>query len=190
MSDDSVLFSKVARGAARSLIGKCKGENLLLVTAEYCTGGLVSSCISAVPGAATVFDYGFIVLTEKAQKTLLGVPEMVLFRQGAVSGPVARAMAEGAAQHGAEYGIPSRRTLALAITGQISGQAGQAIHHGRAHMALALRAQNSSAEIRHNEQQFEADHPEKLRLAMVEAILTFAVTTLEELAPRGMGLAT
>ena len=190
MSIDPVFFSKAAREAAASLIGKCKCENLSLITAEYCTGGLVSSCISAVPGAATVFGYGFVVFTEMAQKALLGVPEMVLYRQGIVSAPVARAMAEGAAHHGAEYGVAGGRTLALAITGQISAQAGQAVHHGRAHFALALRAQSGAAEMRHRADQFEADHPEKIRLAMVEAILAFAVATLEELAPRGLGLAT
>ena len=187
MSADPVFFSKAARDLAASLIGKCKGEDLSLVTAEQCTGGLLSSYINAVPGAVSVFDYGFIVLTEKAQKTLLGVPEMVLFRQGVVSAAVARAMAERAADHRAEHGVAGRRTLALALTGQISGQA---VYSGRAHFALALRAQSSAAEMRHNEHQFEADHPEKIRLQMVEAMLTFAVTTLDELAPRGLGLAT
>lgn len=190
MSVDPVFFSKAVRDSAASLVGKCKGENLSFVTAEYCTGGLVSSSISAVPGAASIFDYGFVVLTEKAQKTLLGVPEMVLFRQGVVSAPVVRAMAEGAAQHGAEYGSVDGRTLALAVTGKVNAQAGQTIHLGQAHIAIALRAQNSSAEMRHAEYRFEADHAEKVRLKMVEAALLFALTTLEDLAPKGMGLAT
>ena len=99
-------------------------------------------------------------------------------------------MAERAADHRAEHGVAGRRTLALAMTGQISEQAGQAVYSGRAHFALALRTQSSAADMRHNEHQFEADHPEKIRLQMVVAMLTFAVTTLDELAPRGMGLAT
>ncbi len=190
MSAESLLYSDAACDQAAALVGKCKGENLGLVTVEHCTGGLVSNCISAVPGAASVFDYGFIVNNEKAQTTLLEVSETVMFRQGIVSAPVARAMAEGAANHGSQNGVAGQRFLALAIAGRIGGQAGQAIQNSRAHMALALKTMSSPAHMRHIEHQFEADHPEKIRLRMVEAMLTFAVTTLEELAPRGIGLAT
>src|SRR5208337_2215229 len=64
--------------------------------AESCTGGLVSRKITAVPGASDYLDRGFVTYSNRAKTEILGVSEELLRAQGAVSGQVALAMAQGA----------------------------------------------------------------------------------------------
>jgi nicotinamide-nucleotide amidase len=67
-----------------------------LTTAESCTGGLLSRKITSVSGASDYFDRGFVTYSNEAKVQLLGVPDELLLKHGAVSEAVARAMAEGA----------------------------------------------------------------------------------------------
>lgn len=67
-----------------------------LATAESLTGGLIGGAITAVPGASKVYAGGIISYTDEVKHGMLGVPEELLERLGAVSGPVAQAMAAGA----------------------------------------------------------------------------------------------
>ena len=67
-----------------------------LVTAESLTGGGIGSALTAIPGSSKVYKGGIIAYTNWVKQNLLGVDENVLSRYGAVSTPVAQAMAEGA----------------------------------------------------------------------------------------------
>jgi len=71
-------------------------RKLTLAVAESCTGGLLAQRISAVPGASRYFRGGVVAYANEAKRDLLGVPEPLLATHGAVSAPVARALAEGA----------------------------------------------------------------------------------------------
>jgi len=71
-----------------------RGETLC--AAESCTAGLVSSFLGKVPGASKVLWGSFVVYTVDAKVKLLDVPNALIEREGAVSRPVALAMAEGA----------------------------------------------------------------------------------------------
>jgi PncC family amidohydrolase len=128
-----------------------RARGATLATAESCTGGLVGSLITAVPGSSDVYLGGVIAYANSAKVALLDVDPRVLSRSGAVSAPVARAMAIGA-----------RRRLvsdyAVAITG-IAGPSGgtPARPVGLVYVALAapagvstrrLRLSGSRAEIR------------------------------------------
>ena len=91
-------------------------RGLHAATAESCTGGMIAERLTNVPGASEVFDYGFVTYSEAAKQKLLGVDAALIKRWNVVSGPVAVAMAFGAAQaSGAE--------LAVGITG-IAGPGG------------------------------------------------------------------
>jgi len=91
-------------------------QRLTLAVAESCTGGLLAQRISSVPGASRYFQGGVVAYANDAKRDLLGVPDALLAVHGAVSAPVARALAEGArARLGAD--------LAVATTG-ISGPDG------------------------------------------------------------------
>lgn len=77
-----------------------------VATAESCTGGLLAKRITDIPGASAVFGTGLVTYENAAKTRLLGVPEDLLARVGAVSEEVARAMAEGVRKgSGATYGI-------------------------------------------------------------------------------------
>lgn len=66
-----------------------------LATAESCTGGLLASLLTELPGISSVYRGGAVSYANAAKETLLGVPRSLLVRHGAVSAPVARAMAAG-----------------------------------------------------------------------------------------------
>jgi nicotinamide-nucleotide amidase len=101
---------------ARLLVDECRERRLRLVTAESCTGGLVSAAITSVPGASEVFERGLIVYSNRAKQELLGVPGDLIADYGAVSEPVARMMAEGALEQ-------SNAHVSVAITG-VAGPGG------------------------------------------------------------------
>ena len=72
-----------------------KDRNLTLSAAESCTGGLIAKRITDLPGASAVFRGGVVSYTNDVKAGVLGVPTAALAEFGAVSEPVARAMAEG-----------------------------------------------------------------------------------------------
>lgn len=79
---------KIVRELAKRGLGLC--------TAESCTGGLIAGCITSVSGASACFEGGLVTYSNAAKTRLIGVPEAVIEKYGAVSGETARAMAEGA----------------------------------------------------------------------------------------------
>lgn len=84
-----------------------------LATAESCTGGGIGAALTAVPGSSAVYKGGIISYCNEIKHKLLGVPEDVLLSCGAVSAPVAEAMAKGA-----------RETLKTDIAVSVTGLAG------------------------------------------------------------------
>jgi len=104
-------------------------RGMCLATAESCTGGLVASVLTDVEGRSHVFERGYIVYTDDAKADELAVPPRLLEEHGAVSEPVARAMAEGALR-------TSGATVAVAVTG-FAGSAGPDDEPGLVHFAVA-----------------------------------------------------
>lgn len=91
---------------ATNLVQCFAQKGLTIATAESCTGGLLASALTDIPGASRVFTHGFVTYANAAKTQMLGVPEDLLASHGAVSEPVARAMAEGAkARSGTDYAI-------------------------------------------------------------------------------------
>ncbi len=77
-----------------------------LATAESCTGGLIASMLTRVPGSSRAFHAGFVTYANAIKHSVLGVSESVLAEQGAVSEAVVREMALGAmARGGADYAV-------------------------------------------------------------------------------------
>jgi len=99
--------------------------------AESCTGGLLAELLTSVAGASNVFDLGVVAYSDDMKRRLLAVPEEALAVHGAVSEPVARALAEGARRVGAA-------AWGIGVTG-IAGPGGgtPAKPVGTVHVALA-----------------------------------------------------
>jgi len=88
---DQELFDIAAR-AGRAL----KARGWMLVTAESCTGGWVSECVTMVPGSSEWFERGFVTYTNVAKREMLGVRAQTLDAHGAVSEETIREMVTGA----------------------------------------------------------------------------------------------
>ena len=73
----------------------CALSGKTLSTAESCTGGGIGSALTAVPGSSAVYKGGVISYCNEIKHTILGVPDEMLDAYGAVSSPVAEAMAVG-----------------------------------------------------------------------------------------------
>lgn len=87
-----------------------------MATAESCTGGLIGGACTDLAGSSDWFERGFVTYSNAAKTELLGVPADLIAAHGAVSEPVARAMAAGARAH-----APVQ--LAVAVTG-VAGPSG------------------------------------------------------------------
>jgi nicotinamide-nucleotide amidase len=110
------LVSARGEGIEEGIVARLAERGETLSTAESCSGGLLASRITDVPGASQVFRQGFVTYSNKAKSDMLGVDSALLARVGAVSEAVARAMAEGAL-------VRSGSTYSLALTG-IAGPGG------------------------------------------------------------------
>jgi nicotinamide-nucleotide amidase len=104
----SVLAARVGR--------RLLGAQRCVATAESCTGGWIAKAITDIDGSSQWFSEGFVTYSNEAKARALGVPRSVLARAGAVSEPVARAMALGALRR-------SGVQVAVAVTG-IAGPGG------------------------------------------------------------------
>ncbi|MGB0588714.1 MAG: CinA family nicotinamide mononucleotide deamidase-related protein [Myxococcota bacterium] len=105
--------------------------NPSVAVAESCTGGLITKLLTDVPGASACFKQGWVTYSNEAKSELLGVPLALIEAHGAVSEPVARAMAEGARDR-------ADATIGLATTG-IAGPGGGSPSKpvGTVHIAMA-----------------------------------------------------
>lgn len=110
------LFGEDERSVAEIVLELCRSQGLSLAVAESCTGGLVASRLTAVPGASDVFAGGVVAYGNEVKVGALGVPLGLIEAHGAVSAEVASAMA-----HGVRGRLGS--DVAVAVTG-VAGPAG------------------------------------------------------------------
>ena len=143
---------------AKFVLAEACDRGLKLATAESCTGGLLASLLTDIPGRSHAFERGFVVYTDAAKREMLGVPAAVLRNDGAVSEASARAMAEGALAH-------SKADLAVSITGFTEGGPGQPA--GLVHFACAMTHRPTT----HREMRFgDIGRAEVRRLSVLEAL--------------------
>lgn len=116
---------------AASVVAAARASGLKVATAESCTGGLVAGALTEIAGSSDVFERGLVTYTNDAKTSVLGVAPALIEEHGAVSEPVARAMAEGALAH-------SSAQAAVAVTG-VAGPGGgsEAKPVGLVHFAVA-----------------------------------------------------
>jgi nicotinamide-nucleotide amidase len=115
---------------AQSVLRRACDLKLKLVTAESCTGGLLASLLTDVPGMSHAFERGFVTYSDEAKHELLGVPLAVLDGPGPVSKACVIAMAEGALGQ-------ARGDVAVSVTGY--AEAGPDQPAGLVHFACAAK---------------------------------------------------
>lgn len=101
---------------AHQLVKLATKKNIIIATAESCTGGMVSTAITSIPGSSLVFDCGFVTYSYESKSKILGVNPNTIKKKGAVSKEVAIELAKGAIKN-------SIATLSVGITG-IAGPTG------------------------------------------------------------------
>ena len=104
------------RAEATALLVTLRANGLMVATAESCTGGLIVGALTEIAGSSDVVDRGFVTYSNEAKTEMLGVPAALIGLHGAVSEPVARAMAEGALAR-------SRAGVSVSVTG-VAGPGG------------------------------------------------------------------
>lgn len=97
-------------GLADSFLKACARHKILAATAESCTGGMIISLLTDIPGSSSMVDRGFVTYSNNAKKEMLGVSAATLEQHGAVSSQTAHEMAAGALKN-------SSAGIALAVTG-------------------------------------------------------------------------
>ena len=150
------------RALAAEVLRACDAAGLMVATAESCTGGMVAAALTDIPGSSSVVERGFVTYSNEAKAELLGVPTEMIATHGAVSEPVARAMAEGALVH-------SRADLAVSITG-VAGPGGGSAEkpEGLVHFARARKGHPTQ----HARIEFGALGRDRVRRASVIQALT------------------
>jgi nicotinamide-nucleotide amidase len=158
---------------AEALLDSFRKRGLKLATAESCTGGLVAGLLTEIAGSSDVVERGFVTYSNAAKHELLGVPEDMLAAHGAVSAPVARAMAEGALAH-------SAADVAVAVTG-VAGPGGGSAEKpvGLVHFGAARRG----GAVLHRECRFGDIGRSEVRLASVRAALQLVLRAAADAAP-------
>jgi nicotinamide-nucleotide amidase len=106
------------RPEVQALAVALRGRGWRIATAESCTGGLIAAACTQVAGSSDWFERGFVTYSNAAKSELLGVDAALIAAHGAVSEPVARALAQGVLQR-------APVDLAVAVTG-IAGPGGAA----------------------------------------------------------------
>jgi nicotinamide-nucleotide amidase len=155
------LFSPSEIEEATALLDEMRKRGLKLATAESCTGGLVAGLLTEIAGSSDVVERGFVTYSNAAKHELLGVPDAVLAQYGAVSEPVARAMAEGALAHSAV-------DVAVAVTGVAGPGGGTAAKPvGLVYLAAVRRG----GAVLHRECRFGDIGRSEVRLASVREAL-------------------
>jgi nicotinamide-nucleotide amidase len=155
------MFDEHLLMLARLTLDEAQQRRLKIVTAESCTGGLIAGLLTEIPGSSLTVERGFVVYSNKAKEEMLGVPGDLIADAGAVSEPVARAMAEGALAE-------SRANIAVAVTGVAGPGGGTPLKPvGLVHFAVA----RENRPIFHQAMRFGEIGRSKIRLATIETAL-------------------
>ena len=152
-------------------LSRCRDSQITIVTAESCTGGLISSCLTEISGASHVFIQGYVVYSNEAKTEVLGVSSYLIERYGAVSEQVARAMAEGAL-------LQSPASLSISCTGIAGPNSDSSTKPiGRVHFCCALR----NGESQHLKSDYGNIGRSEIRLAAVADAMRLITTAADSL---------
>jgi len=150
---------------ARALLDMARKREVMLATAESCTGGMVVASLTDIAGSSAVVDRGFVTYSNAAKTSILGVDPDLIAIHGAVSEAVVRAMAKGAMEQ-----INHTSKLAVSISG-IAGPGGGSIDKpvGLVWFGLATEIDGQHL-IRAEKQIFSGDRAEIRQAATLHAL--------------------
>lgn len=171
---NSSLFNPDLEAAAQSLLNNFAQHGRMFASAESCTGGLITAVLTAIPGSSAVVERGFVTYTNEAKHEMLGVPSPLFESDGAVSGVVAEAMAQGALEN-------SGADISVSVTGVAGPGASERKPAGLVFIATAKRMPDGTISVLQATRfQFQGDRTE-VRIQSALAALHMATKLVDEL---------
>jgi nicotinamide-nucleotide amidase len=156
---------------AEELILLLKDKNMMLVTAESCTGGLIGAALTDISGSSAAYEGGFVTYANEAKMRMLGVNAETLESFGAVSEQTATEMVRGALEH-------STAQVGVSVTG-IAGPNGGTDEKPVGLVYIGVMAKTHQPQIfKHN---FDGDRT-SIRQQTVEAALEHLIQHISELS--------
>jgi nicotinamide-nucleotide amidase len=154
MTDDADVAALAER-----VLADLRAAGQSLATAESCTGGLIAGALTEIAGSSDVVDRGYVTYSNGAKSDMLGVDPALIATHGAVSEPVARAMAEGALRR-------SGAARAVAVT----GVAGPGYSENKPAGLVFISWAGSDSETRVEECRFSGDRRHVRRATVIRAL--------------------
>lgn len=167
MANTSVKAPATAPSAGKQIIDILTATGKTIVTAESCTGGMVASALTDVPGASAAVYGGYVTYANAAKSRMIHVQARLIRDYGAVSNQVARAMADGARN-------TARADYAIAVTG-IAGPDGGSERKPVGLVYIAVSSELATVVIEHRFGEIGRDG---VRQASVKAALDLVLQVL------------
>lgn len=161
------MAAKAKPSAGQQIIDLLAERNQTLVTAESCTGGLIASALTDIPGASAAIYGGYITYANSAKSRMIQVQPRLIGDYGAVSNQVARAMADGARN-------TAHADFAVAVTG-IAGPDGGSEKKPVGLVYVAVSSELGTVVIEHKFGDLSRD---AIRKASVQAALDLVLQVL------------
>lgn len=162
----SPILNEADEARVTKIMDRLSEEGVRIATAESCTGGILASLFTDVPGRSHIFEAGFVSYSDAAKTAMLGIPANLIARHGAVSQEVATAMVEGALSR-------CDADLALSVTG-FAGPGKNGEEAGLVHFACAWR----EGVTLHAERHFGTTDRGETRLCCIDTALDLLTTAL------------
>ena len=129
---------------SRKLLETCLNKNIKLITAESCTGGLLSANITGIAGSSAVFSYGIICYSNESKRKFLNVDVKTLKSHGAVSFETVREMLAGLCNQAVS------KTLTIAISGVAGPSGSESKPVGLVFIGVKLSSYDTEVVTEHN----------------------------------------
>jgi nicotinamide-nucleotide amidase len=162
-------FSSEHLSKASRALEVAKAAGVRIATVETCTAGLVSACLTSVPGASDVFERGFVLYHMSAKATGVGVPDEISKKYGVVSAEVTKGLAEGGLSN-------STAGVCVAVT----GYAGPGGGNDRDPVGTCYFAAASKGKATKERRVVLPGSRNEVRLGAVREALELVVTQLED----------
>ena len=133
-----------SQNLSRKLLESCINKNIKLITAESCTGGLLSANITGIAGSSAVFSYGIICYSNESKRKFLNVDDKTLKSHGAVSFETVREMLAGLCNQAVS------KTLTIAISGVAGPSGSESKPVGLVYIGVKISSDDTEVITEHN----------------------------------------
>ena len=157
---------------SKQLLESCLHKNIKLITAESCTGGLLSANITGIAGSSAVFSYGIICYSDESKRKFLNVDDKTLKSFGAVSFETVKEMLAGLCNQA------KSKTLTIAISGVAGPSGSESKPVGLVFIGVKLSSDDTEVVTEHN---FGNIDRNKIQQKSVHEALKISLSIIKEI---------